>query len=125
MGRRKTDVLIFVIVIVLHTINQLIKTHVDIEPIGYLLRNHFNDFLAGIAILAYINLVLSSSKWDVRIENPLIILIIGFLCGMFWEFVVPIFKKNSVSDWWDVLSYMVGAEAYWGITLLVHGRKRE
>ena len=125
MARRKTDVLVFVIVIVLHTINQVIKTHVDIEPLGYLLRNHFNDFLAGIAILAYINLVLSFSKWNARIENPLIILAIGFLCGMFWEFVVPIFKKDSVSDWWDVLSYMVGAEVYRGIVFLVYGRKRE
>lgn len=34
-------------------------------------------------------------------------------CGLFWEYLTPLFRKNTVSDIFDVLAYMVGGLIYW------------
>lgn len=36
-----------------------------------------------------------------------------FFSGVFWEYVTPIFRQNTVSDVWDILAYMAGGFMYW------------
>lgn len=39
-----------------------------------------------------------------------------FFCGIFWEYIAPMFRANTVSDTWDMLAYMIGGFLYWIIT---------
>ena len=38
------------------------------------------------------------------------------LAGLFWEYVTPLFRENTVSDIWDVVAYMMGGFLYWILT---------
>ena len=89
-----------------------------------LLLGYFNDFLGGVAFLAYTNLLLAlvRPRWMIR-RLPVAVVYI-FLCGLFWEYVAPLVVPDSVSDPWDVFAYCVGAVAYWGILLGFRHAKR-
>ena len=94
-----------------------LKESIDIPILRYILRCHFNDFLAGILFLAYINLLLSFSKFShIRVQSlPAAAAIMG-LCGIAWEYVLPLLHGRGTCDPWDILAYICGGIAY---TLIV------
>lgn len=82
--------------------------------LGYLLRCHFNDYLGGIAFAAYLNLVISFSRWPhLRLHTPLQFAAAGLLCGLVWEGITPLFLSSSTGDWLDVAAYVLGMLTYW------------
>ena len=84
---------------------------------------HFNDFLGGLAFMAYTNLLISLVEPRFRIRNPFIGVAYIFCCGLFWEYAAPLFVPDSVSDPWDVLAYSLGSVAYW-VVRTVGSRRR-
>ena len=79
----------------------------QVPAISYVLKCHFNDFLAGIAILAYINLMLSLSKYrDITIATFPRGIGVSFACAMLWEYILPLVFPHGVSDPLDVLAYV-------------------
>ena len=82
-------------------------------------RNHFNDFLAGIILIAYTNLILGFYKnKTIRVLKFRDVMGYMLIVGLFWEFVTPIYWKSSVSDWWDLVSYLCGALVYYVVIKL-------
>ena len=58
------DISKIVCVLFLYALNRFyLKNVVVIPAISYILKCHFNDFLGGIFIIAYINLILEHSKY--------------------------------------------------------------
>lgn len=80
--------------------------------VGYLIQCHLNDFIGGVAFLAYVNLLLDLVKPDVRFRKLAPSLIFIFCCGLFWEVVAPTFVPGSTGDVLDLIAYVVGAAAY-------------
>ena len=66
----------------------------------------FADFLAG----AMMVLVLSAALRLSGRKPPAPLPVLGFalLCGLFWEYVTPLYLPRSVSDPWDVLAVCLG-----------------
>ena len=94
-----------------------LKESIDIPILRYILRCHFNDFLAGILFLAYINLLLSFSKFSqIRIQSISAVTFIMCLCGIAWEYVLPLLHGRGTCDPWDIGAYICGGIAY---TLIV------
>ncbi len=113
--RRLSDnVIIIVCVLVLYSVNRFIlKWVVDVPIISYLLKCHFNDWLGGIFIIAYINIVLEHSRYKhMQIHTLRWAIIINVLCGVFWEFVGPCMFRYGTSDCYDILAYIVGGITY-------------
>lgn len=91
--------------ILLYLINQkLLKKTQNIFFIGY-----FNDLLAPILLLAFSDLLLSFQKEELKIKQIYIFIIV---CSILWEFIVPLYKKNSVCDLLDIVMYLLGASIY-------------
>ena len=84
--------------------------------VKYLLRNHFNDFLCGSFFTAYSNIFLNTKR--IMLTRLSYILLLCFGAGLVWEFITPLFVKNSTSDWLDILCYMLGGTAYWTVMRL-------
>ena len=82
-------------------------------PISYLLVCHGNDFIGGIAFMAYTNLLISFIKPEVRFKRLSAVIIFIFLCGIFWECAAPLFVEGSTGDMMDILAYDLGAILYW------------
>lgn len=80
--------------------------------LNYLMQCHANDFLGGLAFLAYTNLLLDLVKPESRFKKLITIMIFILLCGIFWECVAPIFIADSVGDPYDLLAYAIGAASY-------------
>lgn len=113
---QRIDLAFFIAPFALYALNQQIKYQVEAPVIGYLLRCHFNDYLGGIAFAAYLNLVISFSKWPTRrLKKPLHFAAAGILCGLFWEWIAPMFLPHSTGDWLDVAAYVLGMLTYWAM----------
>lgn len=82
------------------------------------MSSYFNDIIGSITFMAYTNLILSFRK--IILSKLWQIELLMFSCGVFWEFITPIYRADTVSDIFDVLAYMVGGILYW---LLVRKEK--
>ena len=77
---------------------------------------YFNDILAGVVILAYSNLLFIVVRKEEHSFRSLIrILFFVFIAGMFWEFIAPMFRRDSVSDLGDIMAYLIGGITYWAM----------
>lgn len=79
--------------------------------IHMLLVCHFNDFIGGALFVAYTNIILYTRK--MLLKKLWQISLFCFTAGLFWEFVTPLFRKNTTSDWIDVACYVLGGFVYW------------
>ena len=108
---RKQNLYIIGITVILYLINQTVKNDIPIEFIRWFLTCYFNDAIGGMTFIAYCNVVLSFRNRKLiklwQIETLL------FFCGIFWEYITPLFRMNTVSDKWDVVAYMAGGFLYW------------
>ena len=72
-----------------------------------LLAWHGADFLAGGLMLCLVNGLLElSGRPPLGRFLPATLFLLG--CGLFWEFVTPLYLARSVSDPWDVLAVWLG-----------------
>ena len=114
--QRRGDLALILVPLALYAVNQRVKTQVPWPAAGYLLRCHFNDYLGGAAFAAYLNLILSLSRWpEKRLRRAWQFLAAGVLCGLFWECAARRFLPDSIGDPWDVLAYVLGMLTYWAI----------
>ena len=66
------------------------------------------------AFAAYLNLVISLSRWpERRLCKPLQFILAGLLCGLAWEGIAPLVLPDSTGDWLDVAAYVLGMLTYW------------
>ena len=108
------DFIVVVLISALYCSNRFwLKNVVNIPILSYLLKCYFNDYLAGIGIIAYMNLVLYVSKYRyIRIKTLSCAIVICFACGLLWEYILPQIFPHGTSDKWDVVSYVLGGVSY-------------
>lgn len=74
---------------------------------GWFLACYANDVVAGLAICAWLDLLLSlgrlppADSW--RVTVPFLL-----LCALVWEVLAPLWKPEAVGDPWDLLAYQAG-----------------
>lgn len=74
---------------------------------GWFLACYANDVVAGLAICAWLDLLLSLGRlppvasW--RAAVPFLL-----LCALVWEVLAPLWKPEAVGDPWDLLAYQAG-----------------
>lgn len=104
---------LFIVCLCIYALNRLTNQLYYVPYASYVLRYHFNDYLAGIVFLAYLNIILGISvykeysvvRWD-------LVILTGIIIGIFWEFITPMYKSDSTSDIIDVFCYILGAISY-------------
>ena len=71
-----------------------------------LLSGYFADFLAGgmMIVLLFAALHLAHRKPP----SPWHCLALALVCGLFWEYITPLYLPRSVSDPWDILAVLLG-----------------
>ena len=74
-----------------------------------LLSGYFADFLAGGMMVLILFAALAAANR--KPPKPLSALALAFFCGLFWEFVTPLYLPRSVGDPWDVLAVLLGGGA--------------
>ena len=99
---------------ILYLINQKILKLTNYTFFKY----YFNDLLAPIILLSYSNFLLNFYNKTIKGKN---IYIFISICGIFWEVITPLLKKDSVGDIMYFAMYILGASIY---MILVKGVER-
>lgn len=121
---KRNNIIIIGMTVAFYVVNQIIKTKISIEVIRWFMCCYFNDTIGGTTFIAYCNMVFGFYKrkmvklWQIEL--------LLFFAGLFWEYVTPIFRTNTISDIWDVFAYMIGGFLYWLIARKEqNGNKKE
>ena len=110
MNIRK-NIFIIVITIVLYISNQFIKNKLQTDILQWFMTCYFNDIIGSITFVAYCNVMLGFCRRKIIMLWHIELLML--FCGVFWEYITPIFRKNTTSDVFDILAYMLGGFIYW------------
>lgn len=105
---------IFIFTFIVYLINQKILKLTNYT----FFKCYFNDLLAPIILLSFSNFLLNLYSRTIKGKN---IYIFISICGIFWEVITPLLKKDSVSDILDFAMYILGASIY---MILVRGWKK-
>lgn len=99
-----------------------LREAVRLPLISYILKCYFNDWLAGIGIIAYLNLLRSVSSWQCkRVTDIPSAVFICFVCGLLWEYALPGVLRCGTSDPGDIAAYILGGISY---VLISHTYRR-
>lgn len=95
----------------LYFCNQFIKTRVSIDLMRWFLSCYFNDIIGGITFIAYCNIIFD--YYNKKMANLWQTEFLLFCSGLFWEYITPLFRPNTVTDILDIIAYMIGGLLYW------------
>lgn len=100
------------VICVLYALNRWTLGYDSGTVLHVLRAGYFADLLAGALILCVANALLAWGHiHQARIrpmERPETAAGFLLLCGLFWEYVTPLYRPDSVSDPWDVATYLLG-----------------
>lgn len=108
---KKYNIVIFVVSITLCLINRKIQGIITLYPLHFFLTCYFNDVVGAIGFVAYCNVLLNI--FNKSIKKALHIELLMLLCGLFWEYITPLFRNDTTSDILDIVAYMCGGIIYW------------
>jgi len=105
------NVIITLLGVGLYAINQMyLKDHLEVK----FFHCYFNDILAGLLIIAYINLLfILVEKSQYCLKRLWSILAVNVVIGFFWEFITPFYRHNSITDNYDLFAYIFGGSLYY------------
>ena len=108
------DFAVLILVSAAYCINRFwLRETVRLPLISYILKCYFNDWLAGIGMIAYLNLLRSvSSLRRGRVEDIPSAAFVCFICGLLWEYALPALTRHGTSDPWDIAAYILGGISY-------------
>ena len=112
---RTRDLKIFLITMLIYIVNRFWLKHMITQPIiSYILKCHFNDFCGGIVFLAYVNMLITGSRYNgAQIRTLPLCLMTGVFISLCWEGLGPLLLSYSTGDWLDALAYLAGCFVYW------------
>lgn len=89
--RQRLDAALCLAVGIFYLVNRLWLRDVVSGWLGWFLGCYANDLAAGLAMVAWLDLL---------------------LCGFVWEVLAPLWKTGAVFDPWDFAAYLVGGVLY-------------
>ena len=107
------NLLLFLAGVVLYIINRILLKCEIYGDLHWLMLGYFNDFVGSISFIAYCNMVSMLFCHKYFFVKLRVILILLFVCGLFWEIITPIYRTSSISDPWDIVVYMIGGITYY------------
>ena len=116
------DSFLMPVIAVLYLLNNRFLKYNTSGIVNVFFKCYFNDLMAPCFLLAYTNIFLGAKgKRLKKIEH-----IIPFcLCaGLIWEFFTPLVKSSSVTDFFDIVSYLTGGTVYFIINRIKEAKSR-
>lgn len=107
---QKKRTLIFAGAIVIGSINKFLLSFDNSNLFSQFMNCYFNDVVGCCGYCAYCDI---STVFFINKElKPLYIVVIAICSGVFWEYITPLFRHDTVSDPIDIVAYSFGALMY-------------
>lgn len=123
---REKDTYVFLSAMLFYSLNRfMLKEVVALPVLSNILKYHFNDYCGAIAFIAYVNILITCSKYKNRKVCSLkAILPITFGISICWEGFAPLISNKSTADWLDVIAYIIGGISYWFLKRILEKKRR-
>ena len=105
----KDNLLLLLLTFLAFTTNQFILK--NFFPNNPFIHSWLNDTLAMPAIFSFGAIARAATKANIYFKYSYYLGLTAF-CSFIFEYVRPIFVKNSVTDAYDILAYFAGTAAY-------------
>ena len=105
----KKNLFALLLIALAFAINQFILK--NLFPENIFLHSWYNDTLAMPAIFSFGALARAATKVNIAFTN-LYFFVLTLFCSFVFEYIRPIFVKNSVTDKYDIVAYCIGAAVY-------------
>ena len=102
---------IIVICICIYLVNEMFFKNFTKGLLNYISICYFNDFMAPIIFLSYMNIILLTRRQEVKKITTIILVCI--INGVLWEYGADLVKDGSVIDLYDFIAYLLGGIVYW------------
>lgn len=107
----------------LYLLNNLFFKKISTGILYYFFTGYFNDLLCPLFFVSYANIMLNFIQKEIaKLQH---ILLFCFIAGLFWEFIAPLMKKTSVTDFFDLLCYCIGGFLYWVISIVLYSNAKK
>ena len=116
MMNQKTNIILCIICFIICEVNALFYKYIPIPEVRIFLYSYFKDIVGASAFIGCCNIILYNFK--IGVYKILYIEIFLFFCGLFWEFVTPLYRQ-TISDVNDIFAYMLGGFIYWVIFKII------
>lgn len=107
----RKNLIIIIATLILYFVNQTFKCSYPNGYFSWFMNCYFNDIIGGITFIAYTNIFFELHNQPTKSLLTIELVLLG--CGLFWEIVTPIYRKNTVGDFWDIIAYLFGGFWYW------------
>ncbi len=105
------NIRIIIITLILYLINRSIKNQIPFEALRWFMCCYFNDLVGAVMFSSYCSLIIYLyCKIVLKLWQTELIMLFS---GLFWEYITPFFRSDTVSDVLDVMAYMLGGFIYW------------
>lgn len=101
--------------LVLYALNRFCLIPLSDGIVHRILSGYAADFLAGALMLCILNILLELTGRRPLSRYGLCTLFL-IACGLFWEYITPLYLARSVSDPWDIFACWLGGSVlyqYW------------
>lgn len=115
----KVNVANIIICILMYVCNEL---YLKRNSSSVWINGYFNDCLAGIILLAYVQIVLLPFFTKKISFTQTIVLV--FFSGLYWEFIAPLYRREAVTDYRDIIAYEIGGIICFMINKIIIGRRK-
>ena len=102
-----------VLSLAIYIINIKLTGKINIPWVCFLCGSYLNDFVGGVFYIAILNTIFYYFMNKNSITSLIYIEIVLLICGIVWEYITPLFRKNTVSDIVDIFVYMFSGVTYW------------
>lgn len=109
--KNRINIIVFSVSVFLYLLNRILLKNVTEGLIHWFLVCYWNDISGAVAFSAFVHEVIYYyTKKEIHLWGISIILLIA---GLFWELITPLFRTNSVCDFWDIVAYESGGIIYY------------
>ena len=112
MGFRIYNLIILIIFLSLYFLNNHFW-----HEINWFFMFYFNDFLAIVVLLSFLNIV-----YPFKLTNLWIIILVTILAAFVWEYLALFIKPGSIFDLMDIISYFGSMMIYLIFLYFIEGK---
>lgn len=106
------NLIVFIVALSLYCLNNHF-----LHEINWFFMSYFNDFLAIIVLLSFLNVI-----YPYKLTNVWIITLVTILASFVWEYVALFIKQGAIFDFMDVVCYFASMVVYLAILYFYEGR---
>lgn len=104
------------ICLIVFTLNNVWLKDITTGTLNMLCRCYLNDLVCPLFFLGYCQVIFIWIKNEIKSYS--ILLLIGMMAGVIWEYFAPVINPKSVTDPLDLLCYFLGINIYYAITFI-------